>query len=292
MLLPYHLPITTFKYKDSEDDEELRFYCGRCDTCPMCGSNPKAEMDPPFPEQTAPSVAPRERILPATVPIALPFTIFVMEAYLQGGWRHLIIPYIIEIVVNRQSFLPSLLVGVVHRQVIPMAPKTYSCTSCPLVNGSTHKVLTSQRAQHNLELKAHRDREMEELAHTVSTLTLADGTQHDRQSHDMELLADMVTALALTDEGPNPSHQPSKLFSNRDEFQELHAPNIPAGFNPIPISEANASIASILRAPLSTPQPLLPTLSVPSPLPSQPTPRRAANRCVKRDEDLIAEIER
>ncbi|KAJ6579909.1 hypothetical protein B0H10DRAFT_2341830 [Mycena sp. CBHHK59/15] len=173
-----------------------------------------------------------------------------------------------------------------------MAPKTYSCTSCPLVNGSTHKVLTSQRAQHNLELKAHRDREMEELAHTVSTLTLADGTQHDRQSHDMELLADMVTVLALTDEGPNPSHQPSKLFSNRDEFQELHAPNIPVGFNPIPISEANASIASILRAPLSTPQPLLPTLSVPSPLPSQPTPRRAANRWVKRDKDLIAEIER
>ncbi|KAJ6580209.1 hypothetical protein B0H10DRAFT_1962649 [Mycena sp. CBHHK59/15] len=108
-----------------------------------------------------------------------------------------------------------------------MAPKTYSCTSCPLVNGSTHKVLTSQRAQHNLELKAHRDHEMEELAHTVLTLTLANGTQHDHQSHDMEHLADMVTVLALTDEGPNPSHQPSKLFSNRDEFQELHTPNIP-----------------------------------------------------------------
>ncbi|KAF8166790.1 hypothetical protein K438DRAFT_1984064 [Mycena galopus ATCC 62051] len=35
-----------------------------------------------------------ERILP-TIPFALPFTLFILEAYFQGGWLHLLVPYTI-----------------------------------------------------------------------------------------------------------------------------------------------------------------------------------------------------
>ncbi|KAJ6626393.1 hypothetical protein B0H10DRAFT_1941949 [Mycena sp. CBHHK59/15] len=362
--------------KHDSDNEDYEFYCGRC-------AKPKMEGVPPCTEQAAPGLAAtREHVLPAAVPIALPFTIFVMEAYIQGGWRHLIIPYTIGILLLVTHLTPLLNVvrsvveascatsnpsnvcRVSHRTQCTMSrppPRRirahtlglstplrlfwnnrflliwyrYSSLSTfyahetlldvkdppPLQSVrffyllvsyahelspwpprhmivriarcwmAPHKVLNSQRAQRNLALKAHRDRlsrDMESLVDSVVELALSDEVHRDRQSHSIEGLADLVVALALTDEGPDISQQPSKLFSTRNEFQELRAPNIPTGFNPISISEANISIASLLGAPALSPQPLRPIPLVPPP----PNPCKLESRFVKRDQELLAEIER
>ncbi|KAK7048769.1 hypothetical protein R3P38DRAFT_3175008 [Favolaschia claudopus] len=62
-------------------------FCSKCDVCPMCGAPPSAREDDeylPVPHVDRVPFS-RERVLPA-VPFALPFTLFVLEAYLQGGW--------------------------------------------------------------------------------------------------------------------------------------------------------------------------------------------------------------
>ncbi|KAK6995805.1 hypothetical protein R3P38DRAFT_3223302 [Favolaschia claudopus] len=82
-------------YSDESDNGTL-YFCSKCDVCPMCGTPPSAREDGedlPVPH-VDPVPFPRERILP-TVPFALPFTLFVLEAYMQGGWAHLIIPYLL-----------------------------------------------------------------------------------------------------------------------------------------------------------------------------------------------------
>ncbi|KAJ7605678.1 hypothetical protein DFH06DRAFT_1348530 [Mycena polygramma] len=89
-------------------------YCPHCDPCPTCGAVPAS----PAPRANDTSRAPqssmpastletpahraddpgRERVLP-TMPIAFLFTLFILEAHIQGGWLHLLIPYTICLLV-------------------------------------------------------------------------------------------------------------------------------------------------------------------------------------------------
>ncbi|KAJ7668610.1 hypothetical protein DFH06DRAFT_1321854 [Mycena polygramma] len=69
-------------------------YCPQCDPCPTCGAGPRSALSA---EIASPRIN-HERILP-TMPIALPFTLFILEAYIQGGWLHLVIPYTICLLV-------------------------------------------------------------------------------------------------------------------------------------------------------------------------------------------------
>ncbi|KAJ7780354.1 hypothetical protein B0H14DRAFT_3507680 [Mycena olivaceomarginata] len=80
-------------------------FCPHCEPCPTCGNGPKPEkpasttpVDPgPAAPVPTPRASDRERILPA-IPISLLFTLFLLEAHMQGGWRHLLIPYICVLV--------------------------------------------------------------------------------------------------------------------------------------------------------------------------------------------------
>ncbi|KAJ7871689.1 hypothetical protein B0H14DRAFT_3439399 [Mycena olivaceomarginata] len=145
-------------------------FCPHCDPCPTCGNGLQPEkpastapVDPgPAAPVPTPRTSNRERILPA-IPISLLFTLFLLEAHMQGGWHHLLIPYI--------------------------------CVLSPL---------------------------------------------------PMDELSDLIIGLSLTDPGPNVRQQPSKLFSTRDEFQDLHAPHIPTSSNAVPLSVAQESIQADL----------------------------------------------
>ncbi|KAJ7077753.1 hypothetical protein C8R44DRAFT_896173 [Mycena epipterygia] len=72
-------------------------FCPHCDPCPTCGAGPQPEKPASAPVHPDPVPAPctndHKRILP-TIPISLLFTLFLFEAHIQGGWRHLLIPYI------------------------------------------------------------------------------------------------------------------------------------------------------------------------------------------------------
>ncbi|KAJ7080661.1 hypothetical protein B0H15DRAFT_804049 [Mycena belliarum] len=99
-----------------------------------------------------------------------------------------------------------------------MRNKIYYC-KCAL-KPDEHAVLVNQRQEHMRELRlAQSGAEVETEAHKI---------------------ADLLTALTITDDGPNPGNQPSKLFTSRDEFQEQCAPNIPQNFNADAVSTAEA----------------------------------------------------
>ncbi|KAJ6513564.1 hypothetical protein C8R47DRAFT_1206880 [Mycena vitilis] len=50
-----------------------------------------------------------------------------------------------------------------------------------------------------------------------------------------------IAALTLTDDGPTPASQPSKLFTSRAEFQDDRSAQNPTGFNPGSITVADAA---------------------------------------------------
>ncbi|KAJ6565161.1 hypothetical protein DFH09DRAFT_1081824 [Mycena vulgaris] len=155
-----------------------------------------------------------------------------------------------------------------------------SCEDCPIFGGY-HEVPTTAKVTHALEVRAARElaaqrRESSDtpipplpskhlrsddengLLGGMTRLTLNDSgpNQQPSEPSDSETdhgLPDMMTALILTDDGPNPHQQPSKLFSPRDEFQEMRAPNIPDNLRPIPLAQASRSITTLLthRMPVS-----------------------------------------
>ncbi|KAJ7431595.1 hypothetical protein B0H11DRAFT_2298156 [Mycena galericulata] len=84
-------------------------------------------------------------------------------------------------------------------------------------------------------------------------------------------VADMALALALTDDGPDVTQQPSKLFTSRAEFQRTRAPHNPTSFTPIPITEAERSIQALLTNP--------------------PTAKKP-NKCDRRPLEVLAELGR
>ncbi|KAJ6467979.1 hypothetical protein C8R47DRAFT_1078478 [Mycena vitilis] len=97
-------PLTPIKIEDYTDDEDdLMYYCENCDPCPVCGSPPIAETQQPQPPpvaapttaQAAPHTA--RPLAFQTVPLSLPVTIFIVESWIAGDWRHLVLPYLIGI---------------------------------------------------------------------------------------------------------------------------------------------------------------------------------------------------
>ncbi|KAJ7467903.1 hypothetical protein FB451DRAFT_1401179 [Mycena latifolia] len=101
------------------------------------------------------------------------------------------------------------------------AARTELCTNCPLNNGETHRIPASD-IEHRVELAQY------------------------RAAEEVNRLADLVTATTLTDDGPRVHEQPSKLFSSRDDFQDLHAADIPTSPNPIPLSEATPGVFALV----------------------------------------------
>ncbi|KAJ7819315.1 hypothetical protein B0H13DRAFT_2378458 [Mycena leptocephala] len=152
-------------------------FCPHCDPCPTCGAGPRPENSASAPVEAvpAPRTDDRDRILPA-IPFSILFTLFLLEAHVQGGWRALIIPYV--------------------------------------------SVISCSRS----------------VPRTAATLSSVDE------------LADLMTGITLTDPGPNVREQPSKLFSTRDEFQDMRAASIPTSFDPVPFSVAQDSINAVLRS--------------------------------------------
>ncbi|KAJ7826759.1 hypothetical protein B0H13DRAFT_2374246 [Mycena leptocephala] len=73
--------------------QEVEYFCPLCDACPTCSTDPEHIQAPHHDVVQAPA-----RTIPRRA-LGLPFTLFVVEAYLQGGWLHLVIPYVICILV-------------------------------------------------------------------------------------------------------------------------------------------------------------------------------------------------
>ncbi|KAJ7044222.1 hypothetical protein C8F04DRAFT_1174664 [Mycena alexandri] len=91
---PSHRPAKAAKMYPGE-------FCRHCDPCPTCGARPQPERpasDPVLnePVRTPPFAdgASSERILPS-IPLSSLFTLLLLEAHIQGGWRQLFMPYII-----------------------------------------------------------------------------------------------------------------------------------------------------------------------------------------------------
>lgn len=102
-------------------------------------------------------------------------------------------------------------------------------------------------------------------------------------------LADFVTALTITDEGPSPASQPSKLFTSREEFQTGRNRHIPAGFTPaaVTVAEATRSIAAVYAASVSTSAPM-PAAPTPVSAPPRPTPPPSTDWRRTREQKLAA----
>ncbi|KAJ7143043.1 hypothetical protein C8R44DRAFT_866290 [Mycena epipterygia] len=152
-----------------------------------------------------------------------------------------------------------------------MPKKTTLCENCPIA-GVTHHVPAVQKIAHALEIRlAHELAQSSEaqssnntgLAGSMSALSIAQRPPHvsvapsgvdtplvpsEHSGNDTSLtdLADWMTMLVMTDAGPDSYQQPSKLFTPREEFQEMRAPELPDAFHPIPLSEASRSIQTLL----------------------------------------------
>ncbi|KAJ7732907.1 hypothetical protein DFH07DRAFT_780751 [Mycena maculata] len=140
-----------------------------------------------------------------------------------------------------------------------MAPRTFLCRDCP-IHGGNHYVRVVEKVAHAAEIQLHRrpapnsgsSETTPDLPRLLSSLSLSPVpvapsiTQPTLSSDNDANLADWMTALVLTDDGPDPYHQPSKLFSERSEVQEMHAPQIPDEFHPISVPEATRSITSLV----------------------------------------------
>ncbi|KAK7046291.1 hypothetical protein R3P38DRAFT_2765148 [Favolaschia claudopus] len=140
-------------------------------------------------------------------------------------------------------------------------PKTFTCRNCPFTNGVDHEVTKEERDEHRLLVLQHHAT-AGSLPHSATpaasaTLPAPHSAPEPRppDENSLERLADLVTAMVLTDDGPTPLQQPSKLFDSREAVQEMRAPDIPEKFQPIPFDEASRSVATLIqRAATATPQ--------------------------------------
>ncbi|KAF8179799.1 hypothetical protein K438DRAFT_1768823 [Mycena galopus ATCC 62051] len=162
----------------------------------------------------------------------------------------------------------------------PKREKTYEC-GCDLRPG-VHLVPVSQKIQHEKEGKLEVNdarTPVNSLASQLGTLTLSAERSTDPllgafdklSLEDATSVADMTTALALTDDGPNPAEQPSKFFTSRASFQKSRAPHHPTSFTPVPITEASRSIHAILA--------------------DSPS-RKRVDKCQERSLNVLAEIKK
>ncbi|KAF7335607.1 hypothetical protein MVEN_02215300 [Mycena venus] len=102
--------------------------------------------------------------------------------------------------------------------------RTEPCKDCPLNNGETHQINSSDDA-HRVEVAQY----------------------HQLSNQSIDHLAGLVTGITLTDPGPNVREQPSKLFTTRETFQELRATDLPT-FNPVPLPEVTDGFQRLLRS--------------------------------------------
>ncbi|KAJ6559600.1 hypothetical protein B0H19DRAFT_1069344 [Mycena capillaripes] len=157
-----------------------------------------------------------------------------------------------------------------------MPPKQTFCKDCP-IKGHGHWVKNTQKVAHDQEILLARERGSNPpqpsqvpaspsagtagLAGLMSALSLtANNPQppsHVSVSPSDETnstLSDYLTALVLTDDGPNHQQQPSKLFSSLGKVQEMSAAEIPGNFHPIPVVEASRSVSALLAHQMPSPR--------------------------------------
>lgn len=104
-----------------------------------------------------------------------------------------------------------------------MPPFDYLCERCPLNDGHDHRVLQRERLAHQMEIQAHR-----------------------QAQDEADRLANLLTALVVTDDGADPRHEThSRLFSTRDDFQAT-VPEVPTTFAPIQTSQAIHSVEAVI----------------------------------------------
>ncbi|KAJ7836734.1 hypothetical protein B0H13DRAFT_1912894 [Mycena leptocephala] len=184
---------------------------------------PRPNAPAPALDPAAPAVD-RERILP-TMPFALPFTLFLLEAHLQGGWLQL----------NQSIKLKGIRKNCVRK------------VTCGANDHVEHRVrLVRYLADANAAASQHSPQSVDQLADLITGITLEDEGPNVRQQspQSVDQLADLMTGITLTDEGPNVRQQPSKFFSTRDEFQDQA--EIPTSPVPVPISIAQQSFQTVL----------------------------------------------
>ncbi|KAJ7162690.1 hypothetical protein C8R43DRAFT_947177 [Mycena crocata] len=219
------------------DDADVVYYCDRCDPCPVCSAPPAGIPPPSYRDADTP--APRVRHIPTTVPVSLLISIFLLELYFQGGWRQLILPYII---------------GTVTCNIHPR-PYRIPHSMTPLLN-LPHRVPVAEKRIHEDLLREHQNAaaptpavDSDRLADAMQNMELEDAEIPDDLVELTEIiqaaLGDLAAALTITDSGPDIPSQPSKLWTSRSQFQDSRAPQNPTSLNPIPISEAFNSIHAI-----------------------------------------------
>ncbi|KAJ7878723.1 hypothetical protein B0H13DRAFT_1892527 [Mycena leptocephala] len=142
--------------------------------------------------------------------------------------------------------------------------RTHECKDCPLNHGESHQV-PDRDVEHRVLVARYRvdataaalqqsPRSVDQLAELMTGITLTDEGPNVRQQpsapqqspQSIEELADLMTGITLTDEGPNVRQQPSKFFSSRDEFQD--GAEIPTSPTLVPITIAQQSIQKVLRS--------------------------------------------
>ncbi|KAF8172377.1 hypothetical protein K438DRAFT_1772736 [Mycena galopus ATCC 62051] len=128
-----------------------------------------------------------------------------------------------------------------------MKQKQYTC-DCEL-RPHAHRVFIEDRADHEnlLALLLAQHTAYNNAAASTSQVLDTVGATELNDYDGLERLADYVTALTLTDEGPIPANQPSKFFTSRTEFQENHA-DIPSfDTSAVTAVEAMSSISAIFE---------------------------------------------
>ncbi|KAJ7253833.1 hypothetical protein C8J57DRAFT_1518999 [Mycena rebaudengoi] len=86
---------------DSDSDDGVTYFCENCDPCPVCLAPPKASPSQAATQATPPPspVDGHRWPVPRAIPITVPFVIFLTEAYFLGGWKQLVLPYVIGTIV-------------------------------------------------------------------------------------------------------------------------------------------------------------------------------------------------
>ncbi|KAJ7843204.1 hypothetical protein B0H14DRAFT_2585846 [Mycena olivaceomarginata] len=257
------MPLTPIKIQDVSDveDEDVIYFCPNCDSCPVCDSPPKATQ-----AATTQSVAPNptnvpaRQLLPLSVPLSVPIVIFMVEGYFQGGWWHLIIPYLIAIIRVLK------LLGAYHRKVslaIQTSKRPNALTTFPKLFSAYHRKvsLTIQtpcippKSFPDAPKAIHRSR-LSNFPHEKQLME-ASATIPQSAGSELDQLADFVLGMTLNDEGPTPANQPSKLFTSRQSFQADRSSHIPTTFirEAVTMADATASISALLTTPAAAPSP-------------------------------------
>jgi hypothetical protein len=136
--------------------------------------------------------------------------------------------------------LTSSVVGVICRQSlrcwcdtppIQSMARMHECKDCPLNHGESHQVP---------------DRDVEHRVLVARYRVDATAAAPQQSPRSVDQLAELMTGITLTDEGPNVRQQPSKFFSSRDEFQD--GAEIPTSPTPVLITIAQQSIQKVLHS--------------------------------------------